>query len=269
MRFEITMNRTGKQRMLPMDYQYYISAWIYKVLRQADSDFATFLHSKGYGDSDTKLYKLFCFSRLNFGKPTLWKDRKLFEISNTTISLKVAFDVPKVATTFIKGLFLEQDFYLGNKFNGMDLKVSNVAALTEPDFKKTMHYRLQSPWVVSFQPDNSKPPKYIKPEEEGFHDLSVKHIQEKYESTRKKALKTDEIQLKPLPPYKRGGFLIKPETPQETRVIGNVFDFELTAPPGVHQMIWNAGISEKSSLGFGWVEIEQNKNQTQEHHILS
>lgn len=35
--------------MLPMDYQYYISALIYKVLQYADRDFAHFLHEKGYG----------------------------------------------------------------------------------------------------------------------------------------------------------------------------------------------------------------------------
>ena len=45
MRFNITFNRTTKQRMLPMDYQYYISAWIYKVLRQADAGFANWMGS--------------------------------------------------------------------------------------------------------------------------------------------------------------------------------------------------------------------------------
>ncbi|MFA5535318.1 MAG: CRISPR-associated endoribonuclease Cas6, partial [Mariniphaga sp.] len=85
MRIKLTLNRTTKQRMLPMDYQYYISAWIYKVLFQADKNFAQFLHEKGYGQSDTKLYKLFCFSRLNFGKPKLWKEKKLFEIASHDI----------------------------------------------------------------------------------------------------------------------------------------------------------------------------------------
>lgn len=76
MRFGITFNRTGKQRMLPMDYQYYLSAWIYKVLKQADSDFASFLHEKGYGQSETKLYKLFCFAS-GFWKTKMWKEKLL------------------------------------------------------------------------------------------------------------------------------------------------------------------------------------------------
>ena len=117
MRILLTLNRTTKQRMLPMDYQYYVSAWIYNVLNQADKDFAQFLHDKGYGrQGETKLYKLFCVSRLNFGKPRLWKEKKLFEISAHEIDLQISFDVPEAATNFIKGLFMSQEFYLGDKF---------------------------------------------------------------------------------------------------------------------------------------------------------
>ena len=49
---------------------------------------------------------------------------------------------------------------------------------------------------------------------------------------------------------------MKPGTPEESRIVGNLFDFELTAPEEIHRMIWGAGVSEKSSAGFGWVEIK-------------
>src|SRR6056297_3616131 len=101
MRFNLTLNRTTKQRMLPMDYQYYISAWIYKTIGKADKEFARFLHDEGYGNDPGKLYKLFCFSRLNFGKPKLWKEKKLFEISNHDINLQISFDVKDAASNFI------------------------------------------------------------------------------------------------------------------------------------------------------------------------
>ena len=163
MRFELTLNRTTKQRMLPMDYQYYISAWIYKVLNQADKDFAHFLHEKGYGQSETKRYKLFCFSRLNFGKPKMWREKKLFEITQHEIKSQISFDVREAASNFIKGLFMQQEFYLGDKFNGIDFKVSNVAALPSPDFKETMHYGLETPWVVRFKNEETKYPQYLNP----------------------------------------------------------------------------------------------------------
>jgi REP element-mobilizing transposase RayT len=45
---------------------------------------------------------------------------------------------------------------LGDKFNGIDFKVSKVEALPEPEFSETMQYRLQTPWVVSYILDGWK-----------------------------------------------------------------------------------------------------------------
>lgn len=257
MRFELTLNRTTKQRMLPMDYQYYISAWIYKVLKQADADFANFLHNKGYGknENNSKLYKLFCFSRLNFGKPKLWKEKKLFEISAHEIKLQISFDVNEVATHFIKGLFMLQEFYLGDKFNGIDFKVSKVETLPEPEFIKCMRYKLQTPWVISFKAENSRYPQYLSPEDELFESLSIKHLIEKYNNTKQlEPVLSEQINIKRLNDFKRSGFVMKPGTAQQSRIVGNLFEFELKAPVEVQQMIWNAGASEKSSSGFGWVD---------------
>ena len=258
MRFKLTLNRTTKQRMLPMNYQYYVSAWIYKVLKKADKEFADFLHEKGYGQGESKLYKLFCFSRLNFGKPKLWKEKKLFEIPAHEIGLHISFDVPEAATNFIKGLFMSQEFYLGDKFNGIDFKVSNVAALPEPEFSETMTYRLQTPWVVSYKQEEDKYPQYLSPENNMFEQLAIKHLVEKFNDTRNsERILPENIQFKRISDFKRSGFVIKPHTKEQTRVVGNLFEFELTAPVEVQSMIWNAGVSEKSSSGFGWVEVIQ------------
>ncbi|MGQ1788254.1 CRISPR-associated endoribonuclease Cas6 [Saccharicrinis sp. GN24d3] len=257
MRFELSLNRTTKQRMLPMDYQYYISAWIYKVLKQADKDFAGFLHEKGYGQSETKLYKLFCFSRLNFGKPKLWKEKKLFEITAHEIKLQISFDVNEAASNFIKGLFMSQEFYLGDKFNGIDFKVANVAALAEPECKPTMQYRLQTPWVVSYKSENDKHPQYLSLKDENFKVLAIKHIAEKYNNTRNQgSVSTEQIKLKLTSDFKRSGFVMKPGTKEQSRIVGSLFQFELTAPVEVQQMVWGAGVSEKSSAGFGWIEMK-------------
>lgn len=255
MRFRITFNRKGRQRMLPMDYQYYISAWIYKVLKLSDREFAHFLHEQGYGSSPAKLYKLFCYSRLNFGKPKLWKERKLFEINSDFLTLDIAFDVHEAASNFIRGLFMGRTFFLGNQFNGLDLEVSAVEALTEPVFSESMHYRLLTPWVVSYRSAEDKHPQYLSPEDDDFETLALKHLVEKYRHTRAGAhIGEEQLAFKRINGFKRAGFVMKPETPMETRVVGNLFDFILTAPPELHQMIWNAGVSEKSSSGFGWVE---------------
>jgi len=43
--------------------------------------------------------------------------------------------------------------------------------------------------------------------------------------------------------------------------VGNLFEFTLTAPITIHQMAWNAGISEKSSMGFGMIETTKENNK--------
>jgi len=258
MRFELQLNRSTNHRMLPMNYQYYVSAWIYKVLMAADKDFATFLHDQGYGQSETKLYKLFCFSRLDFGKPKLWTEKKLFEISEHEIFLRISFDVPEAAGNFIKGLFQNQEFYLGDKFNGIDFQIRSVEALPTPYFEPTMQYHLQTPWVVSFQPDGAKYPKYLKPDDMDFERLAIKHLCEKYNNTRNaQTINTEQVKMDLTSEFKKSGIVIKPETREESRVMGYIFSFQLTAPIELHQMIFGAGVSEKSSSGFGWVEIRK------------
>jgi len=255
MRFELQLNRSTKHRMLPMNYQYYISAWIYRVLFAADRDFAIFLHDHGYGKSDTKLYKLFCFSKLDFGKPKLWTDKSLFEIAEHEIYLRISFDVPEAAGNFIKGLFQNQEFYLGDKFNGIDFQVRSVEALPVPSIESTMQYHLQTPWVVSFQPDGAKYPKYLQPDDEDFERLAIKHLCEKYNNTRNtQTMCADQVNMIRTSDFKKSGIVLKPGTREESKVIGSLFSFQLTAPLELHQMIFGAGISEKSSSGFGWVE---------------
>lgn len=264
MRLKITLNRTTKQRMLPMDYQYYISAWIYKVLKHSDEAYASFLHEEGYGTNPKRRYKLFCFERLNFGKPKLWKEKKLFEISSDKIELKVSFDMEDAATNFIKGLFMEQEFYLGDRFNGIDFKVVGVEALTMPEFKRNEQYRTITPWVVSTKQEEIKSAKYIRANELAFVPQAIKHLVDKFNYTQesKSKVSVNDIDIILNKEFKRSGYLIKPGTKVETRIVGNLLNFELIAPIEIHKMIWNTGICEKSSSGFGWVDkIEKGSSQ--------
>lgn len=269
-----------------MNYQYYISAWIYKVLKEADKDYATFLHNQGYGKKESHLYKLFCFDRLNFGKPKLWKEKKLFQIFNDNIFLKVSFDIDQAAVNFIQGLFLNQEFYLGDKFNGIDFSVIGVNVLADPDFsdiakkvldkndslienikdsKKTLKsgdsvvcvdYKVVTPWVVSYKEKTDHYAKYLRPENTMFIPCAINHLTEKYNTLHEKQIYASDINIEVSQDYKRSGFLIKPGSKNETRVVGILCDFTLTAPIKVHKMIWSAGLCEKSSLGFGWVEVK-------------
>ena len=254
MRFKITFSRTGKQRMLPMDYQYYLSAWIYKVISNADREFANFLHSSGY-TTGNKQFKLFSYSPLNFGKPTLWKEKTLFEIHVVQLSLNVSFHLAEAAEKFIIGLFNNQQVYVGDQFNGLDLVVMQVERLPEPVLTDTMNYRAVSPVVISLKDDNSKYAQYLAPTDDKSIDLLRQNLLNKYNSIPNVAALPEGtgfvFKLKNTPKSKL--VTVKPYTPEQSKVRGFIFDFTLTCPIEIHRLILSTGIGEKNSMGFGWV----------------
>jgi len=256
MRFKIQLTKKPQGRMLPMDYQYYIGAWIYKVIGNADRGFAQFLHSQGYANGNKK-FKLFNYSLLDFGKPVVWKEKSLFEIKNEIVSLKVSFLLNDAAEKFIIGLFNNQQVYLGDKFNGVGFMVSQVERLPCPGFSGTMVYRATSPVVVSSLPEGMKYARYHSPGDEGYDTLIKNHLIHKYSTI---------PGVEPLSSGSRINFslggkpksklvVIKPYTPQQSKVRGFIYSFKLTAPVEIHRMIYSAGFGEKNATGFGWCEV--------------
>ena len=255
MRFKITLNRTGRQRMLPMDYQYYLSAWIYKVIGKADPEFSNFLHTEGYSQG-YKQFKLFNYSPLNFGRPTLWKEKALFEIHTDQLFLSVSFHLAEAAEKFIIGLFNNQQVYIGDQFNGLDLVVSQIERLPEPELKSTMNYRAVSPVVISLKDETDKYAQYLSPADENYTDLLKQNLWNKYSSIPNVTIMPEDLSFQ----FKQNGesksklVTIKPYTPEQSKVRGFVFDFTLTCPVEIHQLILATGVGEKNSMGFGWVE---------------
>jgi len=257
MRFKITFNRTGKQRMLPMDYQYYIGSWIYKVIGKADPEFASFLHRQGYIDGN-KQFKLFNYSPLNFGKPILWKEKSLFEICIDTVFLHVSFYMPDAAERFIVGLFNNQQVFVGDKFNGIDLTVSQIERLAEPAITATMFYKAGSPIVISVAREGEKYAKYLSPKEKDYSDFIKNNLIQKWKTIPMAERLHDDFsfewEVTSEPKSKLA--TVKPYTPQQSKVRGYMYEFKMTAPEEIHRLILSAGIGEKNSTGFGWVEVK-------------
>jgi len=256
MRFKITLNRTGRQRMLPMDYQYYLSAWIYKVIENADPEFSSFLHTEGYS-TGYKQFKLFNYSPLNFGRPTLWKEKALFEIHTGQLFLSVSFHLAEAAEKFIIGLFNNQQVYVGDRFNGLDLVVSQVERLPEPEFTATMNYRAVSPVVVSLKDENSKYARYLSPADAEYTGLVRKNLRTKHNSLPNATATPEDLnfQFELKGESKSKLVTLKPNTPEQSKVRGCVFDFAMTCPVEIHQLMLATGIGEKNSMGFGWAEV--------------
>jgi len=256
MRFKITFNRIGLQKMLPVNYQYYISAWIYKIIASADKSFADFLHNEGYREG-SKNFKLFNYSPIDFGKPILLKEKNLFEIKKDQILLNVSFFLSDAAEAFILGLFRNQEVYLGDSFYGLELRVAQIERLSETELTELMHYRALSPVVISFKYPGSTYASYLSPDDKEYVNLFHKNLRNKYQAVPKTIPLLPEsypfnFTLTGTPRSKL--VTIKQGTPEQSKIRGYLFEFDLTAPREIHRLILSCGAGEKNSLGFGWCE---------------
>jgi CRISPR-associated endoribonuclease Cas6 len=238
-----------------MDYQYYLSAWIYKVIGKADHEFSRFLHSVGYTDGN-KQFKLFCYSPLIFEKYVSWKEKALFEINSNNLAMMVSFYMPEAAGHFITGLFSNQEVYIGDRFNGLDLTVTQVERLPERNQEGTVKYKALSPIVISYHYEGDRYARYLSPEDCGYAEMVKNNLMQKVNATPGLNELPGNIcfSLDPGKTPKSRLVTIKPFTREESRVRGFLYEFSLTASTGIHQLIKATGFGEKNSMGFGWVE---------------
>ena len=265
MRFRIVFSITGKRRFLPINYQYELSAWIYKRIASADADYAQFLHSQGYGDFNRR-YKLFSFSPLEIRPFRLHREYSAFELLGTEVALTFGFYSEIAAGAFIKGIFMDQHIGLGNRLHQVDMQVSRVEALPEPHFSETMEWQALSPVVVSVHTEGKKHAQYAHPAQVGYGQAIIQNLISRWTAyhteqelvpldagEHNKEVNNTAFELLIDKP-KAKLITIKALTPQETKVKGYLYHFKLTAPIELQRLVYASGVGEKGSLGFGFIK---------------
>lgn len=262
MRFKISLNRISKRNFLPFNYQYFVSSWIYKRIAEADNSFAEFLHQNGYGLGNRK-FKLFCFGPLEIKPFRVHKERGVLELLGEEVGLEVSFFLPHAAEKFIKGLFMQQQVGLGDKISQVDFEVSRIEAGATPLFSSTMCYKALSPICISRAPRGAEQhSQYIHPLDEEYAQFMLSNIFQKWQASvgvlagvPSLGFQDQEFDFKCLSTKPKSQMVtIKPFTAEQTKVRGFLYDFELSAPQEVHELIYAAGLGEKCSMGFGMVE---------------
>lgn len=260
MRLKLTLHALHKPALLPFNYQYPLSAAIYKIIQSADSAFAAFLHNTGYGRGN-KHFKLFTFSdiRTPFQKRG---DRMQLETGNA--ELITCFYVPQAAETFIKGLFMHQQLQIADAQTITTFQVTQVESLPELIMiADTYQYLLQplSPLVVGRK--NSRGHyDYRSPEDEDFSECLLYNWIEKYSAVydadaealhRLRERVHIAVRLFSHPPQQRL-VTIKGGTDAETKIRGYMkFQLAVTAPAEMMELALGAGLGLHNAQGFGCV----------------
>jgi CRISPR-associated endoribonuclease Cas6 len=125
MRFQLALHTANKIAKIPVNYQYPLSAAIYRIIAKGNAQYVSFLHEKGYG----KGFKLFTFSDVRC--PFKINGDRLLLLSNKA-EIIICFHLPEAADTFIKGLFMSQQIDIADKKSKTRFTVTQVESLENP-----------------------------------------------------------------------------------------------------------------------------------------
>ncbi len=259
MRFKLKLFAIHFPAVLPCNYQYPLSAVIYKILRQADSHYAHFLHETGYRQSGSALksFKLFTFSDIK----TLFKiqgDRMHMVAPEAEIT--VSFHLPQAAETFVKGLFLDQEMEIADKNSKAKFRINQVESMPLGLSKEPVQELVLQPLspIVSSKPNEKGHYDFLTPDHPDFVSQLLFNWQSKYKTLYNDvdAVFADanmEVLYYKNPPKSRL-ITIKAGTPEETKIKGYVnFLLKVKGRLEALELLMNSGVGVYNSQGMGCV----------------
>lgn len=264
MRFKITL-RVDRKRFgnkIPINYQYEMSAAIYKILSSADTEFATWLHENGFQMDNGKQFKLFTFSRLQIPKNgfTIIKQSNQLELKSQTVDFQISFMPENSTQTFIGGVFENRTFEIGRSGALVQFEVESIELLPPPEFKETMMYNTLSPISVSCHDEQGRDRYPQTPQEfkdaEWIRERLLNNLIDKYSAFYGKEYSGEKfLKYMTLSEPKSSLISIKAGTREETRVRGFSCQLALNAPASLQKIAYESGLGELNSQGFGCLEV--------------
>lgn len=254
MRFSLRLQLCGdKNRSLPINYQYELSAAIYRILSQSDDAYATWLHENGF-EVDNKKFKLFTFSNLQIPKYEIDKEYGRIRILSDEVFWKISFLPDKSTKEFIKGVFNKQMFSVGDKISRVDFVVQDIELFPEVKFADKDIFRTLSPIVVSLRNEVGRH-EYIRPDHPSYLNGIITGLKARYKAYYGEDYEGEcDCGFRLLDNPRSSLIKIKADTPQQTYVRGYKYRFMLFLPAPLMQIAYESGLGEKGSLGFGMIE---------------
>jgi CRISPR-associated endoribonuclease Cas6 len=262
MRLTLTLDsRPGTT--IPINYQYPISAVIYRILARADAAYASFLHQQGYSQAGSlKTFKLFCFSDLNTAF-RISGDRLVLTTGRAT--LIVCFYLPEAAEKFVSGLFADQRIQIADNKSGGDFVVTGVELAASGLTSQPVQRHILAPLsaVICGQKNERGNYDFLAPGDPAFAPLLLNNWKEKYAAALGAEAATGAFAIAELkvlfynqPPRSRL-IAIKAGSAEETKIRGFTgFQLQVTGSRQALELLLDAGAGiYNSAAGCGCVEI--------------
>lgn len=255
MRFNLhlTIDKQACGNALPLSYQYELSAYIYHTIAKGSADYADWLHQNGF-TLDGKQFRLFSFSNLLLDKINIDKAKSRLLLTGEKANLQISFLPERSTEEFVKGVFAEQVFAIGDRQSKVQFTVQQVEMLPSPPFNGELKAKTLSPICLSTKTDEGKI-HYYSPAEPEAGQAIINNLINKYTAFYGKAYEgSREFEWKILSEPKSKLITMKAGTPQQTKVRAFNCSFILKADNELLRIAYECGLGEKGSMGFGMVE---------------
>ena len=273
MRIKLTLAATNRSEFfkIPINYQYPLSAAIYKILNSGSPEYARFLHDQGYKTPDGRLSKLFTFSYLTIPHKRI--EAGIFVVP-TSLPMTLFISSPMLdgfVQHLVMGAFAQQRIDIAGHGQRNSFLITQVEAIPAPEFSPVTHFICQSPFVVStiHERDGKLRPYYLRPDDPNLSTAVRKNLIQKYYAIHQQSPVDDALEFSLDSGYisRRGGpdkvtkliTLKEGHTTAETRIKSIFAPFTLTGSPDLMRTAWEAGLGEHCSQGFGCVETTGKK----------
>jgi CRISPR-associated endoribonuclease Cas6 len=221
-------------------------------------------------DSNGKPRKLFNFSSLKITPRAKLQNDSLIIPETSQITLFISSPLLEdFIQNFVQGIFLDQKIAIGNSKTMGRFNVSKVFVVPKPEFKENMKYQLLSPLLLStmIERNGKLSQYYLRADDNDIEKIVQQNILHKYETIHKKEFvpnkfifKLDENYIKSKGGVNRISKLITiNKDKEETKVKAFIAPFTLETDIELHELIYECGIGEKNSQGFGMVKVREEK----------
>lgn len=261
MRFRLKLFAINFPATLPLNYQYPMSAVIYKILQHADAEYASFLHDTGYKQSGSSLktFKLFTFSDI---KTPFQIQGDRMRMLAPEAEVIVSFHLPQAAETFIKGLFMNQEMEIADSKSRARFKISQVESIPNGLCKEPLQEVVLQPLspMISSKLNEKGHYDYLAPEHPDFVPQLLFNWKSKYQTLYEnvEAAFADagmEVLFYKNPPKSRL-ITIKAGTTEQTKIRGYVnFQLKVKGSLEALELLLNSGVGVYNSQGMGAVSI--------------
>lgn len=256
MRFKLNLsiNKEKFGNALPYSYQYELSAYIYHTLAKGNAQYAEWLHQNGF-NLEGKQFRLFSFSNLLVDKIKTDKNTNRLLLVSDKAELHISFLPERSTEEFIKGIFSEQVFSIGDKQSKIQFSVQGIEMLPNPIFTGKIHAKTISPICLSAKREDGSID-YFAPDDARAEIALLNNLLNKYKAFYGKSYTGNQhFIFKTLGDVRSKLITIKAGSPQQTKVKAYNCDFLIEADNELLQIAYECGLGEKNSMGFGIMKV--------------